>query len=63
MPIEVQPVYLPEDVDKNGEVNITDVNLVIDAILSGNFFENGDVDGNGEINLSDVNRVLNKIFE
>ena len=55
-------VYEPEDVNKDGEVNVTDLNIVIDAILSGNYVTTTDVDRNGEINLVDVNRVIARIL-
>ena len=59
--IEVVPIYEPEDVNHDGEVNILDINLVIDAILSGRYF--GDVDGNGEINITDINRIVSRILK
>ena len=50
------------DVNGDGEVNITDVNAVIDAILGGNSSPAADVNGDGEVNISDVNIVINIIF-
>ena len=49
---------VPGDADGNGEVNISDVNIVIDCILSGKFLESADVDGNGEINIADINAII-----
>lgn len=51
------------DVDGNGEVNIVDVNIVINCILSGKYLENADVDGNGEINIGDINAIIGVILK
>ena len=51
------------DVDGNGEVNISDVNAIIDIILSGRADTAGDVDGNGEVNISDINAIISLILK
>ena len=48
------------DVNGDGEVNISDVNVVIDAILGGD--GSIDVNGDGELNISDVNVIINIIL-
>lgn len=50
--------------DVNGDevVDITDVNLIINAILGKPYTGNADVDGNGAIDISDANLVLNIIL-
>ena len=52
------PPVLKGDVNLDGEVNISDVNAVIDQILSGSMTPSGDVNGDGEENSSDVNAVI-----
>lgn len=50
----------PGDVNGDGEVNVGDVNIVIDAILSGR--GDCDVNNDGEVNVSDVNAVIDIIL-
>ena len=50
------------DVNGDGEVNISDVTLLINAVLNDNFSTinqgNSDMDGNGVINVSDVTALI-----
>ncbi len=48
--------------NNDGEVNITDVNVIIDAILSYNSSGSADVNNDGEVNIADVNAVIDKIL-
>ena len=50
------------DVNGDGTVNITDVNQVINCILSGNPTPAADVNSDGVVNVSDVNQVINIIL-
>lgn len=51
------------DVNGDGEVNISDINAVIDAIILGHSTNPGcDVDGDGEINISDVSALIDIIL-
>ena len=50
------------DVNKDGEVNIADINAVIDMILSGDSNENGDTNKDGEVNIADINAVIDMIL-
>ena len=54
------------DVDRNGEVNIADINAVINAILGTDvnqeLLERADVNGDGEVNVSDINTVIGIIL-
>ena len=50
------------DVNNDGEVSISDVNMVIDIILSGGTNISGDVNGDGEVNIIDVNSVIDIIL-
>ena len=52
----------PGDVNGDGEVNISDVNAVIDMILSQSGDRAGDVNGDGEVNIADVNAVIDIIL-
>ena len=51
------------DADLNGEVNIADVSLVIDCIISGKYIESADIDKNGEININDINLIIGVILK
>lgn len=57
---EPTPGPVKGDVNGDGEVNISDVNSVINAVLSG--AGNADVNEDGEVNLSDVNYVIDIIL-
>ncbi len=61
-PDAVMPEPIPGDVNSDGEVNISDVNAVIDIILSASMIPAGDVNGDGEVNISDVNAVIDSIL-
>ena len=50
------------DVNGDGEVSISDVNAIIDMILSSNPEISGDVDNDGEVGISDVNAVIDLIL-
>ena len=50
------------DVNGDGEVNISDVNAVIDIILSGESSAAGDVNGDGEVSISDINALIDIIL-
>ena len=54
----------PGDVNGDGSVNISDVNLLIDAILSdGDFNSTLDVNGDGSVNISDINAIIAIILQ
>ena len=50
------------DVNNDGEVTISDVNMVIDIILSDSADLAGDVNNDGEINIIDINTVIDIIL-
>ena len=53
----------PGDVNGDGEVNISDISAVIDAILMGSVANlNCDVNGDGEVNISDISAVIDIIL-
>ena len=54
------------DVNRDGEVNIADVNTILDVILS-NYVNSdlrarADVNGDGEVNIADINAVIDIIL-
>ena len=57
--------YLVGDVNRDGEVNIADVNDVLNVILSGNapVSSPADVTDDGEVNIADVNMIINLILK
>ena len=50
--------------NRDGEVNIADINTVIDIILSGQVVSNpfADVNRDGEINIADINAIIDIIL-
>ncbi len=50
------------DVNADGVVNIADINVIINYILSGNQSSMGDVNGDGVVNIGDVNLIINEIL-
>ena len=50
------------DVDGNGIVDVTDMNIVINAILGSESNPGADVDGNGIVDVTDMNIVINAIL-
>ena len=46
------------DVNEDGEVNITDVNVVVDAILADKHEAICDVNCDDEVNIADVNAII-----
>ena len=65
---DVTDIYLPYldevigDVNGDGEVSISDVNVAINVILSGEYSEAADVNGDGEVNIADVNAIIDIIL-
>lgn len=57
-----EETQLKGDVNRDGEVNIADVNTLIDAILSGISDINCDVNEDAEVNIADVNSVIDIIL-
>ena len=58
----VEAPRIPGDINGDGEVNVIDVNLVINMILSGTFNPDADINGDGEVNVIDVNLMINTIL-
>ena len=57
------PVPSVGDVNGDGEVTISDVNAVIDLILSGDSLPAADVNCDGEVTISDINAVIDLILQ
>ena len=58
----IEPATLPGDANLDGAVNIADVNLVINDILSGTMTEACDANGDGSVNIADVNFIIGCIL-
>ena len=56
------PQPLIGDVNGDGNVNISDINVLIDMILSGKIQAIGDVNGDGSVNIADVNAIIDIIL-
>ena len=50
------------DVNADGVVNIADINVIINYILTGGQNSRGDVNGDGVVNIGDVNLIINYIL-
>lgn len=63
--VTVNPAEITGDVNNDGEVNITDINSVIDAILGGHsdHISACDVNSDGEINIADINTIIDIILD
>lgn len=53
---------IPGDANGDGIVDITDANIVINAILGKPFTGTPDVNGDGSVDISDVNLIINTIL-
>lgn len=51
------------DVNGDGEVNISDINIIIDVILTGKPDNAADVNGDGEVNITDINTIIDIIIK
>ena len=61
-PDAVMPQVLEGDVNLDGEVTVSDVNAVIDVILTDTTAPAADVNHDGEVTISDVNAVIDIIL-
>ncbi len=50
------------DVNADGEVNIADINVLINCIMTSSYEAKGDFNNDGEINIADVNFVIDIIL-
>ena len=52
------------DINGDGEVNVADVNMLVNMILSGNSAgaSSGDINGDGEVTIADVNALIDIIL-
>lgn len=62
-PDAVVPQQTQGDVNRDGEVNISDVNAAIDHILKGTADVAADVNRDGEVSVSDVNALIDIIVQ
>jgi len=57
-----KPDFNIYDVNRDGEVNIADVNALLDMILGESTEAAGDVNSDGEVNIADVNAVSDYVL-
>ena len=50
------------DVNADGDVNIADINVLIDAVLSNHLTQNCDVNHDGDVNLADINYLIDIVL-
>lgn len=50
------------DVNADGDVNLADINMLIDAVLSDNLTSNCDVNHDGDVNLADINYLIDLVL-
>lgn len=64
--LDKEPSGVAGDVNGDGEVDVTDVNILINILLgkddAAKYSGRADVDGNGEVDITDVNIVINKVL-
>ena len=63
--LTVTKAALLGDINGDGKVDVTDVNVVVNIILgkdSKDNYPNADTDGNGTVDVTDVNAVVNIIL-
>ncbi len=58
----IEPAFEPGDANMDGAINIADVNLVINDILSGKTTQSCDANGDGSVNIADVNFIIGRIL-
>jgi hypothetical protein len=61
----IQPIgdFSTGDVNYDGEQNISDVNVIIDAILAGKQKNRYDMNDDHEVNIADINVIINIILK
>ena len=50
------------DVNNDGAVNISDINVLINMVLNGDYSNSGDINKDGAVNISDINDVIERIL-
>ena len=56
------PTFLPEDVNHDGEVTVSDVDAVINVIVTSKKNSSADVNTDGEVTVADVNAIIDYIL-
>lgn len=60
--VGIQPDYILGDVNRDGEVNITDVTVAVNHVLSGKYDEVADINNDGQVTTTDTQLIVNKIL-
>jgi len=61
-PEATMPEPMVGDINEDGEVGLSDVNALIDLVLTSRYVRVADVNGDGEVGLSDVNALIDIIL-
>jgi len=54
--------FLPGDANGDGSLNISDIVLIVDLILSSDYDQNSDINQDGMLNISDIIEIINNIL-
>ncbi len=52
----------PLDINQDDKVDVSDVQLCVNYVLSGEYNENADVNDDSKVNVTDVQMVVNKVL-
>ena len=62
-PVVIRPLPLNRcDINSDGRNDITDVQIIVNQVLSGNPPSSSDINGDGSVNVADVQRVVNAVL-
>ena len=56
------PEYQLGDVNFDGVLNLTDITLLISAVIESGQIENADMNGDGEVNVTDVTLLISTVI-
>ena len=60
--MDISDCWLNGDVNYDGVINVLDIVMVVDAILSGEEIDAGDINGDDLVNVIDVVMLVNMII-
>jgi len=55
--------FLPGDINGDGSLNVSDIVLMVDLILSVEYDENSDINQDGILNIIDIIELINRILD
>ncbi len=59
---QIMALHVPNDVDVDGVVDITDVTTLIDMLLDGDEMITGDINGDGDVSIDDVTALIDLLL-